>query len=202
VYLWDKSIGMDTLGQDWGRDDYRGDTYINAATMTTEGVELGISSKIAEKLFVSANVSLTSGKLKYYPQDIDAVQTGGNHVQIFSNGAFMNKEVEVIGLTRRPNTANLSLTYLPIKILSLRADVRYTGSRGDVIYEPTLGPYGALGTVPVKQYTLLDLSANVKIYKGLIVGVRVANVFDEKYLEINGFTTRGRGIYGNVKYSF
>jgi vitamin B12 transporter len=202
VYLWDKNIGLDTLGQDWGRDDYRGDTYINAATMTTEGIELGISSKIAEKLFVSANMSLTSGKLKYYPQDIDAAQTDGNHVQIFSNGAFMNKEAEVIGLTRRPNTANISLTYLPIKILSLRADVRYAGSRGDVIYEPTLGPYGALGTVSVKPYTLLDLSANVKIYKGLTAGVRISNVFDEKYPEINGFTTRGRGIYGNVRYSF
>lgn len=202
VYLWDRNIGLDTLGQDWGRDDYRGDTYINAPTMTIEGVELGINSKINEKLFVSANVSLTSGKLKYDTENIDETQTGGNHVQIFSNGAFMNKNTEVLGLPRRPSTANLSLTFTPVKVLSLRADVRYVGSRGDVIYQPNLGPYGALGTFNVKQYVLLDLSANVKIYKGLMAGVRIANVFDEKYLEINGFTTRGRGIYGNVSYSF
>ncbi|MDF2438647.1 MAG: TonB-dependent receptor [Bacteroidota bacterium] len=203
VYLWDKNIGIDTLGQNWFRDDYRGDTYINAATMTTEGVELGFSSKINEKFFVSANLSLTSGKLSYNPDDIDTSHTGGNHVQVFSNGAFMtNKNVEVIGLTRRPSTANLSLTYLPIKILSLRADVRYVGSRADATYEPTLGPYGAQGTVSVRQYTLLDVSANVKIWKGLSAGARVSNVFDEKYYEINGFTTRGRGIYGNLKYTF
>jgi vitamin B12 transporter len=201
VYLWDKNVSINMLGQGFS-DDYRGDTYINASTMTTEGVELGINSKIAEKFFVSANISLTSGKLKYKPENIDTAQTGGNHVQIFNSGAFLNKNVEVLGLTRRPNTANLSLTYLPIKILSLRADVRYVGSRADVIYESKLGPYGALGTVAVKQYTLLDLSANVKIYKGLTAGVKVSNVFNEKYFEINGFTTRGRGVYANVRYSF
>jgi vitamin B12 transporter len=203
VYLWDKNIGIDTLGQNWGRDDYRGDTYINAATMITEGVEIGFSSRINEKLFVSANLSLTSGKLSYNPEDVDTSQTGGNHVQVFSNGAFLtNKNVEVLGLTRRPSTANLSLTYLPIRILSLRADVRYVGSRPDATYEPTLGPYGAQGSVSVRQYSLLDLSANIKIWKGLSAGLRVSNVFDENYYEINGFTTKGRGIYGNVKYSF
>lgn len=203
VYLWDKNTGLDTLGQNWMRDDYRGDTYLNAATMTTEGIELGISSALGEKFFISANVSITAGKLTYNPEDIDTAQTGGNHVQVFSNGAFLtNKNVEVLGLTRRPSTANVSLTYMPVKILSLRADVRYVGSRADVIYEPTLGPYGAQGTISVKQYGLLDLSANVKIWKGLSAGIRVANVLDEKYYEINGFTTRGRGIYANVKYSF
>jgi outer membrane cobalamin receptor len=83
----------------------------------------------------------------------------------------------------------------------LRADVRYVGGRGDVVYDPALGPYGALGTVNVKQYTLLDLSANVKIWKGLSAGLRVANVLDEKYSEINGFRTRGRSFYLNVRYS-
>ncbi|MCE3278567.1 MAG: btuB 2 [Bacteroidetes bacterium] len=202
VYLWDKNIGTDTLGQNWGRDDYRGDTYINAASMTTEGVELGISSKISGKITVSANLSLTSGKLKYTKENIDTAQTGGNHVQIYSNGSFINdKDIEVLGLSRRPNTANISLTYRPITILMLRADVRYVGGRGDVVYDPALGPYGALGTVNVKQYTLLDLSANVKIWKGLSAGLRVANVLDEKYSEINGFRTRGRSFYLNVRYS-
>lgn len=201
VYLWDKNVEIDMLGQGFS-DDYRGDTYINTGTMTTQGVELGISSKLAEKFLVSGNVSLVSGKLKYAPSDISAEQTGGNHVQVYNNGSFINKEVEVSGLSRRPSTANLSLTWLPVKMLSLRADVRYVGSRGDVYYESTLGPYGALGTVSVEQYTLLDLSANVKIWKGLTAGVRVANVMDTKYSEINGFTTRGRGFYVNVRYSF
>jgi vitamin B12 transporter len=201
VYLWDKSIPVDQLGLGFS-DDFRGDTYINAGTMTTQGIELGISSKLADKFIVAGNVNLMSGKLKYTPSDINTEQTGGNHVQVYNNGSFVTKEVEVFGLSRRPSTANLSLTYMPVKIVSLRADVRYVGSRGDVYYESTLGPYGALGTVSVEQYTLFDLSVNVKIWKGLTAGIRVANVMDKEYKEINGFTTRGRGIYGNVRYSF
>ncbi|MCX6297190.1 MAG: TonB-dependent receptor [Bacteroidetes bacterium] len=145
VYLWDKNIGLDTLGQNWMRDDHRGDTYLNLGTMFTQGVELGISSKFSEKLLLSANVSLVSGKLRYKPSDIDTTQTHGNYVQIFGNGAFItNKEVETLGLSRRPNTANFSITYIPVKQFAIRADVRYVGSRGDVYYNSSYGPWGAL----------------------------------------------------------
>ncbi len=202
VYLWDKNIGIDTLGQNWGRDDSRGDTYINLGTMTTQGVELGINSVLSEKLIVSANISLVSGKIKYAPNDIDTSQTHGNQIQIFNNGAFVtNKNVETLGLSRRPSTANLSITYMPVKQLALRADVRHVGSRGDAYYEPTLGPYGALGTVAVEQYTLLDLSLRTNIFKGLTASLRVENVLDKKYHEINGYTTRGRGFYLTLRYS-
>ncbi len=202
VYLWDKNIGIDTLGQNWSRDDSRGDTYINLGTMISQGVELGISSKVSEKLIISANVSLVSGKIKYSPSDIDTSQTHGNHVQIFGNGAFIStKEVETLGLSRRPSAANLSLTYTPIKQFSIRSDVRYVGSRGDIYYESTLGPYGALGTVAVEQYTLFDLSVRATIYKGVSANLRVENVLNKKYYEINGFTTRGRGIYLTLHYS-
>ncbi len=202
VYLWDKNIGLDTLGQNWSRDDYRGDTYINLGTMTTQGVELGINSKMSEKLSVSANVSLVTGKINYRPSDVDTAQTQGNHIQIYGNGAFItSKEVETLGLSRRPSTANLSLTYSPIKEVSIRTDVRYVGSRADVYYEPTFGPYGALGTLAVEQYTLWDISLRVAIYKGLSANVRVENVLDKKYFEINGFSTRGRGFYLTLRYT-
>lgn len=202
VYLWDKNIGIDTLGQNFGRDDSRGDTYINLGTMTTQGVELGFSSNVSEKLIISANVSLLSGKLKYKPSDIDTSQTHGNHVQVYSNGAFIaNKEIETLGLVRRPSTANFSLTYIPVKRLALRTALRFVGARDDVYYESNLGPYGALGTVSVEQYSLLDLSVNLNIYKGLSALFRVENVLNKKYYEINGFTTRGRGYYLTIRYT-
>lgn len=201
VYLWDKNIGIDTLGQNFGRDDFRGDTYLNLGTMYSEGVELGISSKISEKFVVSGNVSLLSGKIIHTPTNIDTVQTGGNHVQVYSNGTFMNEEVKTLGLVRRPNTANLSLTYWTTEKISIRADVRYAGARGDVYYESKLGPYGALGTVAVEQYTLLDLSFAAKLYEGFSALIKVNNVLDKKYSEINGFTTRGRGFYFTLRFS-
>jgi vitamin B12 transporter len=200
VYLWDKNVPVNTLGTGFS-DDFRGDTYLNAGTMITDGVELGISSKLSDKFIVSGNVMLMNGKLKYSPENIDVSQTGGNHVQMYNAGAFLNKDVKVLGLSRRPSTANLSLTYFPIKVVSLRADLRYVGSRGDVYYESSLGPYGALGTVSVQQYTLLDLSLNFKIWKGLSAGFKVGNITDEKYAEINGFTTKGRSYYLNIRYS-
>ncbi len=169
--------------------------------MRTQGVELGFNSKMGEKFIVAGNLSLVSGKLIYHPEDIDTSQTGGNHVQLYSNGAFINKEVETLGLTRRPNTANLSLTYMPVKKLAFMAVMRHVGVRSDVFYDSSLGPYGALGTVGVEQYTLLDLSVRANIYKGLSAMLRVENVFDEKYYEIKGYSTRGRGIYFTLRYS-
>lgn len=201
VYLWDKNIGLDTLGQNWGRDDYRGDTYINLGTMYTQGIELSIHSKLNDKFSVAANVALVNGKIKYNPKNIDTAQTVGNHVQVYSNGSFINKQVETLGLTRRSNTGNISFMYMPIKQVTLKTDIRYVGPRADVYYESSLGPYGALATVPVEQYTLVDFSVNAKIYKGLSAMLRFENIFDKKYYEINGFTTRGRGIYASLRYT-
>ncbi|MBI4547878.1 MAG: TonB-dependent receptor [Ignavibacteriae bacterium] len=195
VYLWDKNIGIDTLGSDWMRDDFRGDTYLNVGKQTTSGVEFTLNARISDKLSFSGNFSLVSGKLTYDPSNIDTSQTGGNHVQVYSNGAFITKEVETLGLVRRPNTANLSLTYKPIEQLALRIDVRYVGSRSDIYYESKLGPYGALGTVPVADYTLLDFSQRFTFSSHFSIGARIENVFNTRYAEINGFTTRGRGVY-------
>ncbi|MBI1804342.1 MAG: TonB-dependent receptor [Ignavibacteriae bacterium] len=201
VYLWDKNIGIDTLGNDYTRNDFRGDTYLNLGSQTSQGIEFSVSSKISEQFYFSGNFSLVSGKLNYKPSDIDSAQTQGHHVQIYSNGAFIRKEVETLGLVRRPNTVNLSLTYKPIERLALRVDLRHVGSRSDIFYDSRLGPYGALGTVPVADYTLVDFSQKFDVDEHISIGARIDNIFDTKYAEINGFTTRGRGFYLNTRYS-
>ncbi|MBU2636968.1 MAG: TonB-dependent receptor, partial [Bacteroidetes bacterium] len=63
VYLWDKNIRLDTLGNDWMRNDFRGDTYLNIGRQTTKGVEFYMSSKLMDNLVLSGNFSLVSGKL-------------------------------------------------------------------------------------------------------------------------------------------
>lgn len=201
VYLWDKNIGIDTLGQNWGRDDYRGDTYINIGKMTTQGIELSVSSSVGEKIEIGGNVSLLQGQLDYSPENIDTAQTGGNQVQLFGNGAFVDRSVRTQGLSRRPSTANLYLSYRPVKYVSLRAEVRYAGARTDVQYDASLGPYGALATVGLDPYTLLDVSVVGHLMKGLDVQFRMGNVLDEKYTEINGFTTKGRSYFVTLRYS-
>lgn len=201
VYLWDKNIGIDTLGNDWMRNDYRGDTYLNLGDQMVHGIEFNFHSHIHRKITVSGNVCLVDGKINYHPTDVDKSVTQGHHVQIFNNGAFMNKEAEYLGLVRRPSTANLSFIYSPYDRLSLRTDMKYVGKRGDVYYDSNLGPYGALGTTPVADYTLVDVASKYEFNNGINIGMKVENIFNVKYVEIKGFSTRGRGIYLNLRYS-
>ncbi|MDP1676927.1 MAG: TonB-dependent receptor [Bacteroidota bacterium] len=200
VYLWDKNIGIDTLGNNFLRDDYRGDTYLNLGKQDNTGFELTVSAQITDQLYFSANANFITGKLTYQSSDINTAQTEGNHVQIYSNGAFLNKNVETKGLVRRPNTANLHLKYLPIEELALSIDVKIVGARDDVYYESTLGPYGALGNVRVDSYTVIDFSQKFKISENFSVNGRIENLFDTKYYEIKGFTTRGRGLFLKLSY--
>lgn len=201
VYLWDKNIAIDTLGNDWTRDDFRGDTYLNLGTQTTEGIEFAITSRLSDQFTLAGNFSLVSGTLHFSPTEVQASKTEGNHVQLFNNGAFLNKEVETIGLVRRPNTVNLSLTYKPMTELAFRLDLRRVGSRNDVFYDSGLGPFGALGTTPVADYTLVDISGRIQLGNHVSVAARGENIFGTKYSEIKGFTTRGRGFYLSTRFS-
>lgn len=202
VYLWDKNIRLDTLGNDWMRNDFRGDTYLNIGRQTTKGVEFYMSSKLMDNLVLSGNFSLVSGKLNFNPSSIGVEQTQGNHVQLYNNGYFLNKDVETIGLVRRPNTANLNLVYQPLNFLYLNLNLRHVGSRSDIYYDSQRGPYGALGTVPVADYTLVDLSSKYNLNEYISFGVRIENIFDTKYSEINGYSTRGRSIYLNTRLGY
>src|SRR5258706_1485644 len=44
IYLWDKRIAIDTIGNNYARDDFRGDTYLNVGTQHTSGVEFTLAS--------------------------------------------------------------------------------------------------------------------------------------------------------------
>ncbi|TND07210.1 MAG: iron complex outermembrane recepter protein [Bacteroidetes bacterium] len=196
VYLWEKNTSLDSLSF----LDYRGDRYLNIGTMITRGAEGGISTQVSEKFLFGANLCIVGGKLTYASEGIDTAQTHGHHVQLYSNGAFAGKEQETIGLSRRPSSASLNLSYMPCKPLTLRADLRYVAARGDIYYEPLLGPFGALGTTAVEDYSLIDLSLRYKFKKFATAMLRVENLLDKEYSEINGFTTRGRGFYVGLRF--
>ncbi len=197
VYLWKPNI-IDSLTF----IDYRGDTYINSGKQTISGVEFSLQSEISPELFLAANVSVASGKLKYDPATIDANQTGGNLLQVFENGEFLDAARSVAGLSRRPTTVNFQTVYRPTSSFSVQMNIRYVGSRKDVAYIPASGPFGALGRVDVRDYTILDLSAKYIFSRTLSASLRMENVFDRSYAEIRGYATRGRGVFGGVRFSF
>jgi vitamin B12 transporter len=197
VLLWDKNVGVDTLGNNFLRDDYRGDTYFNLGTQTNKGFEVSINSRLSDKFRFIGNASIVNGSIKYKPSDIDTSQSHGNHVQLNSNGGFITSgPIESNGLVRRPNSmVNLSLIYYPVKSIFVRLDSRIVAARTDVFYDSRLGPFGALGTVPVSEYAIVDLSFNYNILAGLTTSLRIENLFNKKYSEIKGYSTRPRGVF-------
>ncbi len=124
VYLWNKNI-----------DSLEGDTYLNIGTQTSSGIELTVKDRLNPRLFFESNISFITGSLTYNPSDINSSQTGGNTVQLFSNGAFLTNQVQSMELVRRPVPANASLTYLPIDRLVLKVDVKIVGARNDTYYD-------------------------------------------------------------------
>ena len=202
VYLWDKNIPVDQLGTDWSRNDYRGDTYLNVGKLLTDGFEFSIAAAITHELSANLNASFVNGKLKYSPEDIDVNKTQGNRVQLYSNGSFLDGNIENDDLVRRSNTANLSLTYQPIDVLALKLNVKYNGKKDDLYYNENAGPYGALGTQGVSDYTLFDISVRYNLMQDLNAIVRVENIFDKQYTDLIGYRTRGRGVYLSLGYNF
>jgi vitamin B12 transporter len=189
VYLWNKNI-----------DSLEGDTYLNIGRQTSSGIELNVKDMVSPQLFCECNFSFVAGSLMYNPSDINSSQTRGNTVQLFSNGAFLTNQIESMELVRRPSTANVRLTYLPIEILALRLDLKIVSSRNDTYYDSNLGPYGALASTPLPSYTLVDFSQRLMLNKDCFINGKIENIFNVQYSEILGYTSRGRGFYLSVNY--
>jgi vitamin B12 transporter len=202
VYLWDKDIGLDTLGNDWMRDDYRGDTYLNVGTQNTSGWDIAFDLHLTDALSLSGSASIVRGRLTYKPENIQDKHVEGNHVQLYSNGAFLTREVETTNLVRRPSLFNASISYRPIADLLTKIDIEYVGSRYDAYYNTAIGPWGALDVLKIDDYTLVDCTVRYEFNDNLSVSIRMENVFDTRYSEILGFTTKGRAIYLGTRVSF
>ena len=198
VYLWNGATPVNNLDY----NDAYGDTYLNIGKTTVYGAELSFNAAISNQFSISGNATILDGKLDYSNGDIDNVKTKNNHVQLYSNGLFLDKAASVKKLVRRPSTINLSFTYKPIKQIRIIADYRFVGSRQDVFYDDALGPYGALGRNKLSNYSLVNLSANWQACKSLGLQLQLNNLFDEKYEEIAGYSTRRRGIVLGANFSF
>ena len=201
VYLWDGNTAIENLSASFPDSDYLGDTYINASKQEVSGVEVSALATVTPKLNIEGNVSLTRSKLTFSPDDVDPVYTGGNHVQIYESGAYVTEEKEVEGLTRRPSVnAFISASYLVTNKLRIKFDSRYVGSRDDVYYSASLGPYGALDRSNVSGYNVTNATMSYSVTENLSALLKVENLFDSDYQEINGYNTRGRGYFIKLHY--
>ncbi len=197
IYLWNRNTAIDQLSY----ADYLGDTYINIARQNVMGVELSGNGVVNSQFSINGNFTWLGGQLKFSQNDIDLAKTGGNHVQVFSNGAFVNQAIEKYNLVRRPKVAAFAeARYKVFHAVTLSAGYRLAGSRFDSAYDPSLGPFGALNQLKVKSYQLIDAGMNWQTNKWFSMTFKVENIFNQKYQEIMGYNTRGRS--GYVKLNF
>lgn len=204
VYLWDKNIPVDSLGKDYMRNDFRGDTYINLSEQKINGIEIGLNYRILKNLSLVSSISLLKGQTTYSLSDIDTGITRGNHIQLFENGIFLsNEEKQVTGLTRRPgSTVYLGVEWYPVKNLSINFENRYVEDRNDAYFNSSILPWGAMDRMNIEGYFLSGLTVNWDIFKNLSAAFKIDNLFNTDYYEINGFNTRKRGFYLRLKYTF
>lgn len=202
VYLWDSAIEIDSLGNDWMRDDSRGDTYLNLGRMTTWGIEMSVWASLWNKLTIRANINLQEGRLQYNANDVNLAITQGNHVQLFESGKFLNRDVTVDILPRRSNNINIFLDYRLTESTNLGFGMNHIGRKADVFYSVHIMPMGALDTELLKGYSLFNFSCRQQINKNIAASLRIQNIMNKPYQELIGYSAIGRGIFLNLDVAF
>lgn len=202
VYLWDSQIGIDTLGNDFLRDDYRGDTYLNIGTQTVDGIEVEFVLRPFDIVRMGGNAAFAWGELEYDESKIDAEKTQGHHVQVLSNGVFLTGKASSKRLIRRPHTVNGDVTIKVTPSTYVGGAFRYVGRRYDVFYNPALGPFGALDSKSLPPYAVVDVHAGHRLDDHLSVSVQLNNIFNNTRQEIRGYRSVGRALYAGIRYGW
>lgn len=200
IYLWDATSGSIS---EIGFSDYQGDTYINLSAMKTQGMEVGIDWQVTDYLSFNANYSYMHGEMEFDSDKVANTIADESYIQLFTNGQFLTTGETVLEnqLVRRPtNLWNTRLTYLAKNGIRASVSYRYVGNRPDSFYDASLGPFGALNTLSVPSYHLFDVIIGYKVSKDMNLGFRVENLLNSSYEEVQGFNTRGRGIYLKAVY--
>src|SRR3954452_8930892 len=157
-------------------------TYFNGAAADARGLETGLTSKVTQRVDVSASYTLLT---------TEATDDAGMPSPTFADGER---------LIRRPkHSFALSLRARPFERLRLGGSLTYVGCRdhGDF----NLGQRVELGPYPV-----VDLAGEMELLNaapgqfGISATLRVENLFDEAYDQVVGFAGRPRGLFGGVSF--
>ena len=200
VYLWNPSVLIDSLTTDFNRDDFRGDTYVNAGKQITTGGTFLLEGNLFPKLEFASSLTLGKGKLYYSNSDFDTTHSGGNQIQFISNGAFLSSADSDNELVRRPATATASINYSVNNKFQIFASCFYTGTYYDVFYNSGILPYGALQNTLIPNRIDFNSGITCQISSEFFVVLSCNNLLNEKKTELNGFTTTGRTF--NLKLNY
>lgn len=191
VYLWDRATPVEQLTF----LDYQGDTYLNIARQRHMGMEASGTLYLRKNFWLDGHVTWMTNRLEAQPRDLPADLGTSSHVQLFANGRFLDAEVTDNALPRRPSVMTRARANLQLKKWLLQVAYRYDGTRLDAAYDPSFGPFGALGRVPVGAYQLVDATVLFNLSPRVSLNFTAENLFNLDYQEIAGFATRGRSAY-------
>lgn len=191
VYLWNNSTPIDQLTF----LDYQGDTYLNVSRQRNLGMEARGGFQLAPWFWVEGNLTWMTNRFEAAPGDLPNSFVSPSHVQLVGNGAFLSAEVRQADLPRRPSFMARAQANAQWGKWLLQMRYRYDGGRPDVAYDPSSGPFGALGRLPVGAYQLADASVLFNLSARFSLNLTVENLFNLNYQEIAGFVTRGRSGY-------
>lgn len=199
VYLWNKNTPMQSLSY----SDYLGNTYLNLSRQEVSGAELSGRWQTNSKLSITGNLTGLQGTITYKESDLDNAKTGGNHVQLYSNGAFVSGDGSINNLVRRPKvTAFAEIKYQILSSWSFSFYYRLAGRRNDSVYDYTLGPFGALNQQGVATYHLFDAGIYYRLKPWISFTAKMENIFNVQYQEILGYNTRGRSGYVRINFTW
>ena len=89
-----------------------------------------------------------------------------------------------------------SVNYSPIQNLVLKLEYNYTGKR-------TTFDFFSFSELTLKDYQLVDLFASYDFFnKKLNIYASVNNLFDEDFVAVYGYTTRGRTLNAGMQFKF
>ncbi|MFK5976100.1 MAG: TonB-dependent receptor [Sulfurovum sp.] len=102
-------------------------------------------------------------------------------------------------IRRAKDTLNASLDYYTERNMHFGINAQYIGDREDSFFDPV-----TFATLPVStgNYTLWNLNFDMKIYTDTKLTINAKNIFDKEYASVYGYSSEGRSIYANIKYSF
>lgn len=201
VYLWNPDVAIDSLGTNFLRDDYRGDTYINAGESKINGGSFSIEVPLTQKLKLSASCSAGKGKLFFHANN-GSDYTGNNQIQFLSNGAFASAGESENELTRRPATAFVSADFQITKQFNFSIDGHYTGSFFESYYNENILPFGALSNFTVPSKVVADASVCFHHSDKFIVALSCFNLLNNHNTESIGFTSIGRSSFIKFTYRY
>lgn len=104
---------------------------------------------------------------------------------------------ETNNLYRRPrNTLGINASYQICPSFSATVDYKYTGDRSDIKFNPDFNS----SIVALKHYNLVNAHLQYTASKRIGLFADLKNLFDEKYMDWVGYSTRGFNFMAGIKY--